>query len=164
VTVRLYDLAAEYAALLRLAEEGEDVTEALAACQDDIERKSLSILHVCDSLQRDVLACEAEIDRLKLRAARIEAQRERLHAYVLNTMIMHSVERINTPTLTIARVANPPKVVIVDADAIADEHRRPVPPPPKGEPDKKSLLAEWKATGKEPAGVRIERGERLKVS
>lgn len=109
---RLYELTAEYAALLRAAEDGEDVTEALAQCGECLDRKALGIAHVIRELDVDVHAIDAEIKRLSARLKAREAAAARLREYVVATLRAAGLTRIQGATRTLSVVAR--KLVEVD--------------------------------------------------
>lgn len=163
---RLYEITGALADLHARAEAGEDVSEALALVEGDLEAKGMGIVHVARELEADEVACAVEIERLTERRDRFRKQRERLLAYVLDTMVASGVRKIQAPTLTLAVVENPPKVVIVDESAIPDEYMRtPEPPPlPKPVPDKKAIADAYKKHGEIIAGTIVERGMRLKIT
>lgn len=161
----LYQLTDEYVAIRAAAEDGLDVSEALAQLEGEIERKVLSIVYVARSLEADAAACDAELDRIAKRRDNLRAQRERLEAHVLTTMKAHGVEQIKTPTITLRIKQNPPKVVILNEAAIPPEYMRTPepPPPPKAAPDKAKILAAYKALGEVVPGTEVTRGEKLDI-
>lgn len=161
----LYDLTGELAELQRLAEDGEDVSEALARVEGDLEKKGLGIAHVLRNLEADVTALNAETERLIEKSQRLVRQHKRLGEYVLATMQARGVHAIKGPAFSLKVAENPPKVVVEDESAIPPEYMRTPdpPPPPKAVPDKKAILAAFKEHGEVVPGTRIERGVRLVI-
>lgn len=157
---KLYELLPAYLALQDAAEEGADVSEALAQLEDDLELKALSIVHVRNSLRSDSAACKAEADRLYKRAKMLESQADRMDMHVLTTMRANGVTRIKAPTVTISIAQCPERIEITDEQALPAEFWR---EKVERSPDKTAIKAHVKECGEIPPGVRIERSERLQV-
>lgn len=102
---RLYELTAEYADLLRAAEDGDDVTDALALCGESLEHKAMGIAHVIRELDADVHAISVELKRLAARIKARESAAKRLREYVVQSMRAAKLSTIRAParTLTIVR-------------------------------------------------------------
>lgn len=169
----LHDVTGHYLAL-QTALEGDEIgddalaQEALASigeAEDALERKQLGCALVVRNLDGEIDQLAEEIDRLTKRKKSREASREWLTRQMLVSMTLANVTKIKGPTLTVAVVANPPKVVVLDEAAIPERFMvtPEPPPPPKPRPDKVAILAAFKLTKKDVPGTRVEREERLAI-
>ena len=146
----LYQLAGEAAELQRRAEDGEDVGEALANLAGKIDVKAQSIAAVLRNLEADEEVLRSEEKRLSARRKAVEANRERLRAYLLANMVEAGIHRIKAPTFTIS-VSTREHVVVVDEAALPPEFVR-----TKVEPDRAAIQAAFKRDGEVVSGTRTE--------
>lgn len=156
----LYALTADYAHLLELAEQGEDVDAALSQLTDAIEAKGAGIARVIASLEADALAVNAEEKRLSARRKAAEATVERLREYIRVHMAGAGIRQIKGGTFTITLAAGQDKVVITDESKLSPEYKR---VKTTSEPDKKAILAAYKTTGEIPAGCEIVETTTLRI-
>ena len=156
--MRFYELTGAYAELQDAAEQGEDVTEALAQVSDAIEVKAKNIASLLHSLTADVAAIHSEEKRLADRRRSLERNRERLREYLRSNMERMGVEKIRCPHFSLTLSAGPERVDIEDERAVPPEFTR-----TKVEVDKVSILRAWKEAGECVPGTRIERGTRLLI-
>jgi hypothetical protein len=158
----LYLLTGAYAQLLELAEEGEDVSAALAELDDAIEAKALGIVKVLAQLDANAEAASAEAERLAARAKALESNADRLREYVKAHMKAANIKSVKTPLFSITLSNGKPRVVITDAGKVPPElMRQPKPPPP--EPDKVAILKLHQETGEIPPGCDIVETKKLTV-
>lgn len=158
--MKLYDLTAEYAALQRAAEEGEDVADALAALAGDIEAKGAGIVKVVKALDADAAALKAEETKLAERRKAIEGNAKRLRDHVKTTMELHGVHSIKSPACSITLSDGPESVVIENEALIPAEFQR---VKVDTEIDKAGILKAWKDSGECVPGTKIKRGLALRI-
>ena len=156
--MKLYELTGEYAALQRLAEDGEDVTERLATLEGQLEAKAESISAILAGLDADAEALKAEEDRLAARRKALENNRDRLREYVKANMVGRGIERIKTPVFTWSVGDGPERVAVVDEALIPDEYFR-----IKREVARSEILKAYKESGECVPGTAIERSKVLRI-
>jgi hypothetical protein len=150
----LYALTGRYAELLELAEQGEDVGDALAQIDDAIEAKALGIVHVLAQLEADETVAANEAERLALRARRFGTTAARLRDYIKGCMQASNIRSVKSPVFSITLSNGQPRVVITDASKVPAELMR-QPKTPEPEPDKPAILKLHKETGETIPGVDI---------
>jgi hypothetical protein len=158
----LYALTGAYQQLLELAEEGEDIADALAQLDDAIEAKALGIVKVLAQLDANAEAASAEAERLAARAKAFANNAERLREYVKAHMKAANIKSVKTPLFSIALSNGKPKVVITDVGKVPPELMR-HPEPPPAQPDKVAILKLHKDTGEIPPGCDIVATTQLRV-
>lgn len=156
--MKLYEIAPEYERLQQAAEDGEDVTLALATIEDALERKIESIAHVDRGLDAEAEAIRGEEQRLAKRRRALEASREHLREYVRTQMIEHGVTRVKTPTVTFSIVEGPPRVEVFCEANVPELYTR-----TRREVDKAAILAAHKEDGEIVEGTRIVRDWQLRI-
>jgi seryl-tRNA(Sec) selenium transferase len=156
--MRLYELTAEYARLCDAAEEGDDVSDALATINDALEVKAERIAYVLRNLDANETALDTEIERLRARRDSMMRQRQRLHSHLRSCMETTGIEKIKCRAFTLALHQPQPHVVIENADAIPPEYVR-----TKKEPDKQAILRAFKQNGECVPGTRMENSRSLRI-
>lgn len=156
----LYTLTGAYQQLLELADAGEDVTEALALLDGQLQDKALNICRVLTELDGNAERAAAEAARLTKRAQAYRNNADRLRAYIKDSMKAANITKIKSPLFSITLSEGQPKVVIVDLaqvprDLVTVEEVR--------TPDKRAILAEYKRDGVIPPGVAFEPTHKLTV-
>jgi hypothetical protein len=158
--MRLYELTAEFDALMQRSEEGEDVEAALATLQGSIEHKASGIVRVLRNLEADAEAYGTEEKRLSARRKSAEAQIERLREYVRTCMATSGITRIKCGSFSVSLSPGQERVVITDESKLPPEYVR---TKTTSEPDKKAILAAYKADGVLPSGVEIHETTALRI-
>lgn len=162
----LYDLTGMLADLRDFAAE-EDATEEQREQADAMMAELLEgllpekVAGYCGlirSLKLEADAFRAEERRLAERRASLESLAERLQARLHAGLDAAGVRKLKAGTFDVAIQASPPSLEVLDEGAIPAQWK--IPQPDKV--DKRGLLAEVKA-GKEIPGVRLKRGEHLRI-
>lgn len=161
----LYDLTAEYRAILDELDTAEGVLEGdLEARLDAIVGAHADKVDACVAMAR---ALEAEGDAIKAEEQRLAARRkaraaqvDRLHDYVFKSMKLTKTKKVESPRFTVSIAACPPAVNLLVRE---DE----VPAPYRIERtvvsiDKAAIKAAL-AAGKSLPFAELTRGERLSI-
>lgn len=152
---KLYELTDEYAALLQAAEEGEDVDAALALIGGAIEAKAEGIVRVIASLESTAEACGKESRKLASRGSAAAKQVERLREYVRSCMQSAGVTKVKGPTFSVSLSPGQGKVEITDLAALKAAAPELVRVETVDTPDKRAILARYKADGECLPGTRV---------
>jgi hypothetical protein len=161
----LYIIADEYR---RAADELADldlppevVADTLEGMSGDLEAKSTNVAMFVRNLEAMAEQIKiAETEMAKRRKA-IEARAERVRDYILSSMRLAGISKIECPYFKLAIRSNPPSVVIDDAGAVpCDLYVYPEAPPPY--PDKKAIKAAIES-GQEVRGAHLEHSQRLEI-
>lgn len=161
----LYELAASFrAAAEQLADldlPAEVVADTLDSISGPLDLKAQNVALFTRNLEATAAAIkEAEAGMAQRRKA-IENRVASLKAYMLNSMQLAGVKKIEGPYLRIGIRDNPPAVDVFDPAQIPAEYMKtPEPPPPA--PDKPAIKAAIQA-GNEIPGARLTRGQRLDI-
>jgi hypothetical protein len=156
----LFDLEAEYLAMLARLDDGEDVPEPeiatlarrLVEVDAKIDAKVDGWCRLITQLDRDAEAAKAEADRLAARASRFDRHGTWLRDALKGVLVSTGKEKVRTALFNVSVRANPPSVGKVDERAVAGrfvktEFVRAI--------DKKAILDEYRATKIAPMGVEI---------
>lgn len=158
--MKLYELSQQYAQLVELVEELDEVTfrDTLESIQEEIDDKVENTAKLMRSFQVDVDALKLEEKRLADRRRAIEKRIESIKDYLKNQMEVAGIDKVKRPTLTVSIANNPPSVEIEDESLIPFDYMVPQP----ARIDKKALLTALKegqdisgASIKQTRGVRI---------
>lgn len=160
--MKLYTLADNYRKVLELLEEGEDesLKDTLDAIADAIEQKAEGIAKIIRTMDAEIDALKTEEKRLADRRKAIENRRNGLKQYLEDQMTVSGIDKVKTPTFTIAMQNNPPSVNVLDDNAIPLWFKVHV--PEQWNVDKKSILQAIK-DGQEIPGVEIHQGRSLRI-
>jgi Siphovirus Gp157 len=161
--VKLYEMAAEYAAIQEAAERGDDVGEALAKLEDGLETKCVAIVHVLANLDADAEACGKEETRLAVKRKSAEHQVERLRSYIRTCMLAAGITKIKGPTVSITLSPGQDKVDVYDLGALEAAAPELVTTTTTRAADKRGVLARYKGDGECLPGTRIEPTTTLRV-
>lgn len=161
----LYVLAQEHRAalekLLSLDLDEQVVADTLESLSGDLEQKAISTAMFARNIEALASSIkEAEMGMAARRKA-LENRAERLQAYLLDSMNLAGIRKIESPYFCLSIKANPAAVVISAPDLIPDEFMTtPEPPPPA--PDKKKIKAALQSSIDVP-GASLKKGERLEI-
>lgn len=156
----LYTLTGQYARLMELAEAGEDVSVELDQLHDEIDAKGAALCKVIANLSADAASFRAEEERLGARRYAAENQVARLREYIRSHMQAAGITKIKGPQFTITLSGGQERVVITDESKLPPEYVR---TKTTSEPDKKAILAAYKADGTLPSGVEIHETTTLRI-
>jgi hypothetical protein len=156
----LYSLTGRYQQLLELAEQGEDVGALLAELDDAIEVKAAAIARILRQLDLDEVAADSEAKRLAARSKAFANSGDRLLAYLKSCMESAGICQIKSPQFSITLSPGQDRVVITDESKLPAEYVR---TKTTSEPDKRAILAAYKADGTLPAGVEIHETTTLRI-
>lgn len=145
--MNLYDLTTEYAAVQQAAEEGGDLLALLDQIEGSIEAKGGGIVRVLRNLEADAASCKAEADRFYARRKAAENSAERLREYVKTCMQRAGINKIQGPTFAITIAAGQDRVEVHDAGALKAAAPELVRVETTEAPDKRAILARYKADG-----------------
>ena len=85
----------------------------------------------------------------------------RLTSYILDSMVTNGQKKIKSPYVTVSRKKNPPKVLVLDRDAVPDSFLITT---TKVEVDKKKIKETFKQTGLNVEGTEIVHTESIKLT
>ncbi|OPX03066.1 siphovirus Gp157 family protein [Geobacillus sp. LEMMY01] len=157
--MKLYELAANYAELLNMAEEmdSEALVDTLEAIRDEIELKAENIAKLIRNLEADAKAIREEEKRLNEKRTAIENKVKRLKSYLVEQLEHAGIQKIKRPTITVYIQDNPPSVNVVDMSVIPAEFLK-----QKVEVDKKGILERIK-NGEQIPGVELKREKGVRI-
>jgi hypothetical protein len=156
--MKLYEVPEAYRQLDLLAQEGEDVSDALLQLDGEVSSKAEAVIYVLRNIDSEADAYAAEIKRLTDRKRVADNNAARIKDYLRRTMEGAGIERIKAGTFSVTLSAGPERIEIDNESLVPEEFVR-----VKREPSKVALLAHYKETGEVPAGVSITRGTRLVI-
>jgi len=118
----LYEITNKRLKLLSLSEESEDMAQAVADTMESIdgefEDKAISLMTVVSNMSGDVLAINAEIERLSARKKTIENHQDNMRDYLKTNMEESNINKITCPLFTITLAKGRDVVQIDDFDKI----------------------------------------------
>ena len=151
----LYELTAKWAALVDAYDMAEDETEqadalaALADAEGDITDKAEAYARIMRNYQAAADGYKAEAQRLQKRQKAAEAAVERMKAALLDTMQNVGTDEIVTGIGKWRVQMNPWSCEVLDDAKVPEKYH--IPQPDKI--DRRSLIADFKATGEMFDGV-----------
>lgn len=161
----LYSVAAEYRdAAEKLAEldlDPQTIADTLEGLSGDLQVKSQNVVFFARNLEATAAAIkQAEAEMAKRRKA-MENRAEGLRRYVLESMLMAGIERIECPHFRISIRDNPGAADIFEPGLIPTAYMvQPETPPPV--PDKKAIN-EALRLGTDVPGARLIQSKRLEI-
>jgi hypothetical protein len=161
--ITLYEMTDQYKQLVELADSSDDPAEqqafsdTLESLEGEIEEKLHGCAIVVKTIDANVDALEAEIDRLTARAKGMKGSRDRLKLYMETSMTTLGIEKVKGKLYTVAMQNNPPKVEITDETAVTDAYIFVV-----TSPDKKKMADDLKA-GVVVPGAQLVRTKSLRI-
>lgn len=125
--MRLYELRSEYVELRELAQQDmseEDQRQALEDTLTGLRSEIVDKLHACcvvvRELESEAAAIRTEEERLAARRRALDANADRLRAYMTVEMATMEMRSIRTPLFSLALQTNKAKLVIRDEATIPD--------------------------------------------
>jgi hypothetical protein len=166
--MKLYELADQYRIIHDLmdSEDNEhsdvELAQQLAVIEEDLDQKAENIAKLIKSTDLDVLSIAAEVERLQRRAATLTRRRDWLKAYLKTTMEYLGILKVKGVVFTVSVKQSPLACNVLDATAIPDEWRIPV-PPPEPRVDKRGIIDHYKVTGELVPGVEVKSNTYLEI-
>lgn len=149
----LYELAAEYQAVLECAENGEDVVAALDRVTTEIEAKAVNVCRIIAQFDADAQAAGREAMRLSQRRAVAENNADRLRQYLKDCMGAAGIGKIKSPQFSITLSPGQDRVEVVNLEALRAAAPELVRTKTTSEADKPAILRRRNETGEIPPGV-----------
>lgn len=122
----LYEITEKHRDLLKLAEESEDMAQAVADTMESIEgefeEKSISLIHVVNSMVADTDIIDTEIKRLQERKKAIVNRQYYLKEYLRFNMEEYGINKISCPLFTITLAKGRDVVHITNEDNIPSDY------------------------------------------
>ena len=158
----MYELTADYLAVLAMAMDGETPPDAIAdtleAISGEIEVKAENSAVIMQELKAESAKLDAEIKRLTERKKQFENNAAAIKDRVYNAMKATGKEKFKTTLFTFSIGKNPVKLVIDDTEKIPKKYLIPQP----AKVDNTKLKEDLKA-GKVCKYAHLEQGESLRI-
>lgn len=162
--MNLYDLSHAYQNIQLLANnediDAEAMQMALAELETEIQAKALNIAIIIRGLEADADIIKTEERRLADRRRALENKAGWLKAYAKEQMELAGIDKVKSPTLTVAIQNNPPAVQITDMEAIPARFQTII--PASYTIDKKAVGDALKA-GEAIPGAELTQGRSLRI-
>jgi hypothetical protein len=165
VKLSLFDIAAEYrAAVDRLSDldlPEEVIADTLESLPGELEAKARNVAAFARDLEATASSIKDAEAQMAARRKAIENRAAGLRRYLMTSMQVAGISKIECPQFCLSIKANPPAVEIYEPLSVpADYMKQPPPPPPT--PDK-TLISKALKDGYEVPGARLVRGQRLEI-
>jgi hypothetical protein len=161
----LYLIAQDYrAAADKLADlelDDQTITDTLDGMSGELEVKAQNVAFFCRNLEASAAAIKEAEAQMAARRKAVENRAARVKDYLLASMMVAGVQKIECPHFRLAVRENPAAVEVYEPGLIPAEFMT-VPPIPDAVPDKKAIGAALKA-GKEVGGCKLTKGVRLEI-
>lgn len=158
MTRSLYQIAAEYAALLD-APDDADVEALLGSVGGELEAKAVAIAHVLRELDAEADTIRAEEVRLADRRQAHERRAARIREYLRASMEQAGVAKVKHALFTISLRQGPGRVVVLDASQVPAEYLH---APKAPEVDRRAVMDAAKR-GEAVPGCTVEYGTSLQI-
>lgn len=164
----LYEIAQEYRAdMEKLAEldlDEQTLTDTLDGMGGDLQVKAQSVACFVRNLEATADQIKQAEAAMADRRKALENRAARIKDYLLASMMVAGVQKIECPLFRMSVRDNPPAVEVYEPGLIPSEFMRQPepPPPPPAAPDKKAIAAAIKA-GQEVPGCKLVVGKRLEI-
>lgn len=151
----LYEITDKHKELLALAEENEDMAQAVEGTMELIEgefnEKALSLVNVMKNIGASIPSIDAEIARLQARKKTIENNQKHMTNYLKTNMEASGISKIECPLFTITLAKGRDIVGVDNEEEIPAEYMN---YKTSASPMKKEILADLKE-GKKIDGVSL---------
>lgn len=168
-TLKLYEIADEYRAILDLANNAEDdeidldsFIPALDAIEADFQAKAGNVACYVRELELEAIAILEMAEQAKARAKRLETRADAMRDYLRHQMQATGLRKLVDPRVTLAMKKTPPSVFIPTLDSVPAEDRFWRVIPERREPDKTAIKEALKI-GMEVGDCELRSGERLEI-
>lgn len=127
----------------------------------DLEVKATNTAMVIRNIESSAALIKEAESQMAARRKALENRAARIKDYLLSSMMVAGIQKIECPYFKLSVRENPPAVEIYEPGLIPAQYmKQPDPPPPA--PDKKAL-AEAMKRGEEIQGCKLTRGVRLDI-
>jgi len=153
--MKLYELTDAYCSVL------EELSESSGDGQDEVrfqallgglgeafDEKVLSIAKVIRSMEADVAAIAAEVERLQGRKRHLAGRIDWLKRYLLGEMEVAGREKVRGSILTVSLAKAPPSCEVMSVEEVPEEYRR-----VRVEVDRAGILEHFRNTGEVVRGT-----------
>lgn len=155
----LYEITEQHRSLALLAEESDDMAQAVAdtmeSIEGDFQSKSLSLVSVMLNMDGDLSGIKDAIERLTKRKKSIENSQASMKAYLKTNMEATGINKISCPLFTITLAKGRDIVNIDDIEKIPTDY---IEYKTTSNPMKRELLAALKE-GEKIDGVSVVKSE-----
>lgn len=162
----LYEIAALYrndaSKLADLDLDEQTLADTLEGMSGELEVKAQNVVMFARNLESTAAAIKEAEAQMAARRKAIENRAAGLRSYVLTSMQVAGVQKIECPFFKLAIQNNPPAVDVFEPGLIPAEFMKQKPPPPP-EVDKTAIKEAIKA-GREVPGAKLTQGQRLAIS
>lgn len=160
MTIKLYELTAQYKQLQELADDLDPITlqDTLEAIEESIEDKAENTAKLIRSWEAEAKAIKEEEKRLAERRKALESNAKRTKEYLFEQLEIAGIQKVKRPLITVSIANNPQSVEILDSTLIPSLFMIDQDPVI----DKKALLAALK-NGAEIDGCAIKQGKGLRI-
>lgn len=139
-------------------EQAENPAELIEKMDKAIQVKAAGIALFCENCDRAIESLDETIRKLQERKKTFQNRKNALKVYVLSSMKLHGITKIESPECTVSIQKNPPSAEIDDERLIPAEYWK-QPPPVL---DKKALLDDLKE-GVSVQGARLKQTESIRI-
>jgi len=161
----LYEIALAYRAdAEKLSDMDMDETtlaDTLEGMSGELEVKAQNTAYVLRNLESSAQAIKDAEAQMTARRKAIENRASRIKDYLLTSMLVAGVQKIECPHFKLAVRENPPAVEVYEPGLIPSEFMR-QPPIPEPVPDKKAIAEAIKG-GQDVPGCKATRSTRLEI-
>lgn len=163
--ITLYEIAQEYRAdLEKLAEldlDEQTLTDTLDSMGGELQVKAQSVACFIRNLEATAAAIKEAEAAMAARRKALENRAARVKDYLLASMMVAGVDKIECPLFRMTVRDNPPAVEVYEPELIpAQFMRQPEPPPPSVD---KAAIREALKDGQDVPGCRLTRGKSLQI-
>lgn len=161
----LYELAHSYRdAAEKLADldlPPEVIEDTLEGLSGDLEVKATNTAMVIRNIEAMAAAIKEAESQMEARRKALENRAARVKDYLLASMLVAGITKVECPYFKLSVRDNPPSVEVYEPALIPSEFmKQPEPPPPS--PDKTAIKEAIKA-GREVPGCKLTVGKRLDI-
>lgn len=163
--MKLYELSADLAGAIQKyqsVESDEDLARLEATLNDlqtSFNEKAVSVAFHIKNVDLDIAAIETELERLGRLFTRAKTEREWFMRYLKSSMETVGAKSVETSTIKVKIVNNPPSVVVEDEMIVPERFKR---TKTITEVDKKLILESWK-DGIGVEGTKVEQKSRISI-
>ena len=161
----LYEIAAEYRAdLEKLAEldlDDQTLTDTLEGMGGELTTKAQSVACFIRNLEATAAQIKDAEAAMAARRKAVENRAARVKDYLLASMMVAGVQKIECPLFRMSVRENPAAVEVFQPELIPAQFMR-QPEPPPATPDKAAIKEALKA-GQDVPGCKLTQGKRLEI-
>jgi hypothetical protein len=162
----LYEIAQEHRAdlekLTELDLDEQTLTDTLDSIGGELAVKAQSVACFVRNLEASAAAIKDAEAQMAARRKALENRAARVKDYLLASMMVAGVQKVECPLFKLSVRENPPAVEIYEPGLIPAEFMKQPEPPPPPSPDKTAIREAMKA-GREVPGCKLTRGTRLEI-